>query len=81
MHVKLVIGVADDFAVPCQRSPDTLCFSADGETLDQLSVDTHIELLWRTHANDVVVSLPPKPHLEDVLAIERERMADGQTAA
>ncbi len=80
VHVQLVFGLADDFAVPRQRSRRALGFATDGKTFQQLSVEAQLELLWAAHADDVVVDLTPQTNPEGVLAVAREVVTHRQPA-
>ena len=81
VHVELPLGVADDLAVPRQRSGSAFGLATHGEPFDAHAVDPQIEVLAVAHPDDVVVDLTPQPHFEGVLAVEREVVAYRQAAA
>src|SRR5687767_5509984 len=81
VHVQLPLRVADNLAVPGQRPRRAFALATDREPLDPLAIDPQVELLWMTHANDVVVDLPSQPHFEEILAIEREVVPDRDAAS
>src|SRR6266567_7067129 len=81
MHVQLVIGIAHYFAIPGQWTEDAFRFASNDEALDQLAVDTNLELLRRSHSDDVVIDLPPQAHFEFIFAIQREIVMHSETAA
>ncbi len=54
--------------------------AADGEPLEQPAVETHIELLGPAHAHDVGLILAAQTHLDQILAVDREVIRNGETA-
>ncbi len=55
--------------------------AADDEALQQLAVETDVELLRPAHAHQVVLILPAQADLDQILAIDREHVANGDAAA
>ena len=54
--------------------------AADSESFQQLAVETNVKLLRPSHALEVVLVLPLKANLDEVLAVDREIMVDRQSA-
>ena len=46
-----------------------------------LPSSAHVELLRPAHAHQVVLILPPQPDLDQVLAVDREVVVNGDAAA
>src|SRR5262245_3758186 len=76
VHVQLIIGIADDLSVPCQRPRQAFRLASDGKPFDQLAIDTYIELLRRAHSDDVVVNLASQSDAEFIFTVEQKLMTD-----
>src|SRR6202007_3467777 len=64
-----------------RRGRTSFAFAADRKTFDQFVVDAEIELLRPAHSLDVVLILTLQVHLDRVLAVDREVVANGDPAA
>ena len=84
LHVLFPLGIAGEVGLAvtgitgCRRP--ALRSAADGEPLQHLAVETHVELLRPAHPHDVVLVLPPQAHLEQIFPVDREIVAHGDAA-
>ena len=85
LHVGLPLGSAGEarlaVAGVAGRGRGAGGRAAHGESLQELAVETHVELLRPAHAHQVVLILPAQPHLDQVLAVDRELVANRDAAA
>ena len=78
----LIAGIAGLAVAGVARTGGpAFAFTTDGEPLQQLSVEPHVELLRPTHAHQVVLVLPPQTNLDAVVSSRREVVARGDAAA
>ena len=63
----------------CGRA--ALSFAAHGEAFQQRSIKANIELLMPSHSLDVILILPLEPNLDQVFAVDREVIFNGDSAA
>ena len=85
LHVLFPLGIAGKarFAVAgvAGRGGPALGSAADREPLQQLAVEPDVELLRPAHAHDVVLILPAETDFDEVLAVDRKVVANGDAAA
>ena len=85
LHVGFPFGRAGEaglaIAGVARRRRRARRLAADDESLDQLAVEPHVELLRPAHAHQVVLILPPQPDLDRVLAVDRKLVANRDAAA
>ena len=85
LHVGFPLGRAGEAGLAiagvarCRRCPRRL--AADGESLDQLAVEPHVELLRPAHAHQVILILATQPDADRVLAVDRKLVANRDPAA
>ena len=64
VHVLLPLVVALGIPGECFRCRDAFGLASNRESTQQCSVQTHIELVWLTHADQVVIQLATEDDLE-----------------
>ena len=84
LHVLFPFGIAGKtwFAIAgiTRRGGPALGSASDREPLQQLAVEANIELLRPTHALEVILILPLKTNLDEVLAVDRKVVANRDAA-
>ena len=84
LHVGFPFGIAGKagFTVAgiTGRGGPPLASASDGEALQQLSIESDIELLWPAHAHDVVLILPAQANLDAIFAVDWKVMANRDAA-
>ena len=85
LHVLLPLGRAGISRLTVARiaraGRTSFCFASHGESLEQLSVQPHVELLLPSHALEIVLIVSLQAHLDHVFAVCRELVLDGDAAA
>src|SRR5215510_8516161 len=59
----------------------TLSRTSDGESLHEFSIEPHIELLGPTHPLDVILILALKTYFDQIFAVNRKVVVDGDAAS
>ena len=85
LHVLFPFGIAGKAGLAVAgvtgRGGPALGAAADGEPLQQLAIETDVELLRPAHALEVILILPLQTNLDEVLAVDGKVMANRDAAA
>src|SRR5437667_22232 len=84
LHVLFPFGIAGKAWLTVARvtggGRSAVVFASDGEAFQQLAIEADVELLRPAHALEVILILPLETNFDEVLAIDRKVVVNGETA-
>src|SRR4030095_6020147 len=85
LHIPFPFGIARKtrlaIAGVTGRGRSAFGAPADREALEQLAIESHVELLRPPHAHEGILVLPPQGHLDQILTVGRKVVVNREAAA